>query len=74
MKDCKNSRHRAIRLKCLDCSGGNSAEVRRCGHADCPLWYHRFGVSVNEAEKRTPGCFDITTVRQWQEDAYGSGA
>lgn len=34
---------RAIRAKCLDCTGGNAAEVRKCVHHDCPLWPLRMG-------------------------------
>jgi hypothetical protein len=48
------SRLKAIRRKCLDCSGNNIAEVRRCGHASCDL--HRFrmgkGNRVLTAEQR----------------------
>ena len=34
---------RAIRLKCLDCSGGSSKEVRMCNITTCPLHPFRFG-------------------------------
>ena len=37
------TRGKAIRLKCLDCCCGNSAEVRRCPCTDCPLWRYRMG-------------------------------
>lgn len=37
------TRGKAIRLKCLDCCGGNSAEVRRCPSENCPLWRYRLG-------------------------------
>ena len=37
------TRGKAIRLKCLDCCCGNSAEVRRCTCAGCPLWRYRMG-------------------------------
>ena len=37
------SRAKAIRLKCLDCCGGQSAEVRKCPAQDCPLWRYRMG-------------------------------
>ena len=37
------SRARAIRAKCVDCSGGVLAEVRRCAITDCPLWHFRMG-------------------------------
>lgn len=34
---------RAIKEKCLDCSGGGSAEVRDCTVINCPLFPYRFG-------------------------------
>jgi len=32
---------KAIRAKCLDCSGGNAQEVRKCPVKTCPLWPFR---------------------------------
>ena len=32
---------RAIRAKCLDCSGGMKSEVRGCRMTWCPLWEFR---------------------------------
>lgn len=37
------SRSKAIRLKCLDCCCGQSAEVRMCPATECPLWRYRMG-------------------------------
>lgn len=34
---------RAIRLKCLDCSGHERNEVRNCQFEDCPLFSLRMG-------------------------------
>ncbi|MCY2987179.1 MAG: hypothetical protein NTY19_04825 [Planctomycetota bacterium] len=34
---------RAIRLKCIDCSGGSVVEVTKCVIPDCPLWPFRAG-------------------------------
>jgi hypothetical protein len=34
---------RAIRAKCVDCSGGSMAEVRLCALTHCPLWAFRMG-------------------------------
>jgi hypothetical protein len=45
------TRGKAIRLKCLDCCCGNSAEVRRCASVKCPLWRYRMGREEN-TEKR----------------------
>ena len=34
---------RAIRAKCIDCSGGSAHEVRHCPARGCPLWPMRWG-------------------------------
>ncbi len=39
-----NTRSKAIRLKCLDCMGGSSTEVKACVVVDCPLWHFRLRV------------------------------
>lgn len=35
------ARKDAIKLKCLECSGGEIAEVKRCEVFACPLWAFR---------------------------------
>lgn len=39
------TRTEAIRLYCLDCSGGSPKEVTLCVIGDCPLYPFRFGNS-----------------------------
>lgn len=34
---------KAIRAKCLDCTCGQQAEVRRCKSESCFLWPYRMG-------------------------------
>ena len=34
---------RAIRAKCVDCSGGSLSEARKCTVVGCPLWPMRMG-------------------------------
>ncbi|MDH6235162.1 hypothetical protein M2281_005784 [Mesorhizobium soli] len=36
---------KAIRAKCIDCSGANVAEARKCVTVNCPLWPFRMGVN-----------------------------
>lgn len=36
---------RAIRAKCVDCSGGVPGEARKCVAIGCPLWPFRMGVN-----------------------------
>lgn len=38
-----NSPMKAIRAKCVDCSGGNQAEARKCTATGCTLWPFRMG-------------------------------
>lgn len=55
------SRSKAIRLKCLDCCCGQSAEVRKCPAIDCPLWRYRMGreVQVESLEENNANCDDF---------------
>jgi hypothetical protein len=36
---------KAIRAKCVDCSGGSDAEARKCVATGCALWPFRMGVN-----------------------------
>jgi len=40
---------KAIRAKCLECSGGSAAEVKACEAEDCALWPYRFGHNPQRA-------------------------
>lgn len=40
------TRAKAIRLKCLDCCCGQSAEVRKCPSTNCSLWTYRMGREI----------------------------
>ena len=42
---------KAIRLKCLDCCAGQSAEVRLCPVTNCTLYPYRFGKRPKTIEK-----------------------
>jgi hypothetical protein len=45
---------KAIRAWCLECSGQNAAEVRRCPKTDCPLYSYRMGKRPPSKKPRTP--------------------
>lgn len=45
---------KAIRARCLDCSGFSVKEVRDCTHDDCPLHQYRFGHRPSEGATLTP--------------------
>ena len=36
---------KALRLRCVDCSGGSTAEVRQCEFKQCPSWPFRMGTN-----------------------------
>ena len=38
---------KAIRAKCIDCSGGQLKEVKECIITDCPLYPFRMGTNPN---------------------------
>lgn len=42
------TRAKAIRLKCIDCCCGNTAEVRKCPAEQCPLWRYRMGKEIKD--------------------------
>ena len=43
---------KAIRQKCLDCSGGSNEEVKNCFAKKCPLYQFRFGYKLDENGNR----------------------
>ena len=43
---------KAIRYKCIDCSGGSTHEVKLCVCADCPLWPFRLGHNPFRRERQ----------------------
>ncbi|MDK2957337.1 MAG: hypothetical protein PWQ57_2834 [Desulfovibrionales bacterium] len=42
---------KAIRAKCLECSGGSSNEVKLCPLVECPLYAFRLGRNPNIKRK-----------------------
>lgn len=38
---------KAIRARCLDCTGQYCKDVRLCSETDCPLYEYRLGKSIN---------------------------
>ena len=51
---------KAIRAKCLDCSGGQPKEVRLCPVSRCPLWPYRMGRCPESAAR---SCQEIARAR-----------
>lgn len=57
---------KAIRARCLDCSGFIASEVKRCFLPDCVLYPYRMGRNPNISEKtrekaRQRACFFVRT-------------
>jgi len=48
----KNELWRAIRAHCLECSGGERAEVAACEVRDCKLWAFRLGRPIGEGSAK----------------------
>lgn len=59
-------RGKAIRAKCLDCCGDNSAEVARCHIVKCPLWPFRFG--FNPYSERTANPASMAALAKAREE------
>lgn len=63
---------KAIRAKCLDCSGGSSAEVKACELTHCPLHKFRLGKNPNikremSAEQRQAAADRLAKIREARE-------
>jgi hypothetical protein len=43
---------KAIRKKCLECSGGSYKEVELCTVTCCNLYYYRFGKNPNRKPRK----------------------
>ena len=48
MKKLYDTPIKSIRKKCLDCSGFQPGEVRKCTIISCPLYPYRFGRRPDE--------------------------
>ncbi len=64
---------KAIRAKCLDCSGGSTLEVKECPIAECPLYPWRFGKNpfrkpLSEAERMAR----VDRMRRIRREAVGA--
>lgn len=66
---------KAIRAKCLDCSGGSSAEVKACELSHCPLYKFRLGKNPNigkremTEEQRQAAADRLARAREFREVA-----
>lgn len=46
---------KAVREFCIECSGGNEAEARKCVAVTCQLWPFRMGKNVFRSKGISPG-------------------
>ena len=68
---------KAIRAKCIECSGGNRSEADRCQIKDCPLYAYRHGKNLNrkprvmteEQRERMRGNLEKARQKRFQESA-----
>jgi hypothetical protein len=51
-KEIDLNRRKAIREKCLNCSGWSYAEVENCEFIDCDLFLFRMGTGKQDVDKR----------------------
>ena len=65
---------KAIRNKCLDCSGGMRNEVRLCPQKTCPLWPFRSGHRLpKEIVEVDGGAEKSATFMGVSDESGGSG-
>lgn len=56
---------KAIRAKCLDCSGFQPSEVRNCEITECQLFPYRMGKNPNRVGRgNSKACFSEKTSTQ----------
>lgn len=68
---------KAIRAKCIECSGGNRSEADRCQIKDCPRYAYRHGKNPNrkprvmteEQRERMRGNLEKARQKRFQESA-----
>ena len=53
LKIVQLNRRKAIREKCLNCSGWKTKAVDRCSFSDCPLYSYRSGQGKQNAKERS---------------------
>ena len=51
-KEINLNRRKAVREKCLNCSGWSFSEVENCGFIDCDLYAFRMSIGKQDAGKR----------------------
>lgn len=52
------NRRKAIRLRCLDCSGGHQSEVENCLFLECPLFSFRIVKTKQNSQARSKAVKD----------------
>lgn len=67
---------RAIRRKCLDCSGGSTLEVKECVMNQCALWPFRFGRNpyLAQAQEEPEEALESLEERSAQQPAASEAA
>ena len=58
------NRGRAIRLRCLDCSGWIVSGVRKCEHKSCPLYPLRLGKKPEDMSGVERSCILVAYCRE----------
>ena len=61
------SKLNAIRQYCLDCTGGSTEAVRRCGIASCHVWPYRFGRNPKASDLQVPIADDSGNIVGYRE-------
>ena len=70
VKEVDLNRRKAIRLKCLDCSGFEYKEVKNCVYTDCSLMQFRTGKGKHNPKERDKAlksyCMECTVDQPYE--------
>jgi len=69
--DYGRSRNAAIRLFCLECTGGQPGLIKNCTAYECPLWQFRMKRKLSSKEDKREKGKHIPT-KEWYETAIKS--
>ena len=63
---------RVLRANCVDCCGGNEAEVRKCTAVECDLWPYRMGTNPFTGRKGNPGALNASSRSETTPRAHAN--
>ena len=69
--DYERSRRAAIRLFCLECTGGSTSYIENCPSTGCFLWQFRRGTAKFTDEEREARA-EVIPPKEWYDEKLAS--